>query len=60
MTRYEFALHEACQSMYIIEYETSYGRGHMEVKTSFYNKYIDKFTKVFKDANIKSFKEIKL
>lgn len=60
MTQNEYSIHEACQSMYIIEYETSYGRGHMEVKTSFYNKYIKKFTRVLKDASITSFKEIKL
>lgn len=60
MTQNEYSIHEDCQSMYIIEYTTPYGNGYMEVKTSFYNKYIKKFNKVFKDASIISFKEIKL
>lgn len=59
MSKSEYDFHEHCQSMYVIDYETAYGKGHMEVKTSFYEKYLKKFTRAFKDSTIISFKEVR-
>lgn len=58
MTRKEYDVHYHCNKYYIIDYITDSGnKGHMEVKTSFYDKYIKKFTKAFKNATITSFME---
>lgn len=58
MTIKEWNLHKECPKAYIIEYTTRNGKGSMIVKKSFYEKYIKKFTKLFKDAFITSFTEI--
>ena len=36
----------------LIEYETKNGKGRMVVKQSYYNKFINKFTKLLKDCLI--------
>ena len=59
MTGKELEGHQLCKSSYIIKYETRNSHGEMIVKTSLYNKYLKKFTKLFKDAVITSFEEVK-
>ena len=59
MTIKEWESHRVCGSSYIIKYETRNSHGEMVVKTSFYNKYIKKFTRLFKDTVITSFEEIR-
>ena len=57
LTYKEWKSHQECSSSYIIDYISPIGTGHIEVKTSFYNKYIKKFTKALKDCVITSFVE---
>lgn len=49
---------QKCKSMYIIDYVTDHGSGHIEVKTNYYDEFIKRFTKAFKDAQIVSFVEV--
>ena len=59
MTSKEYEVHMNCKTKFIIEYvNNSGGKGHMEVKTSFYEKYIKKFLKAMKDVTILSFMEV--
>ena len=59
MTIKEHESHEKCKTKFIIEYvNKSGGKGHIEVKTSFYDKYIKKFSKAMKDVEILSFMEV--
>ena len=46
-----------CKTIYKIDYITKSGRGHIEVKTLYYQKYITKFCKLLKDVKITSFTE---
>ena len=59
MTIKEHEIHRTCKTKFIIEYvNKSGGKGHIEVKTSFYEKYIKKFSKAMKDVTILSFMEV--
>lgn len=59
MTIKEHESHVKCKTKFIIEYvNESGGKGHIEVKTSFYEKYIKKFSKAMKDVQILSFMEV--
>lgn len=54
-TKKELEKHTNCKSYYIIDYVHANGKGHMEVKTTFYDQYEKKFLKLFKDVKIISF-----
>ena len=59
LTNKEHEVHRTCKTKFIIEYvNNSGGKGHIEVKTSFYEKYIKKFSKAMKDVTILSFMEV--
>lgn len=58
MTNKEHDAHRKCSTKYVIDYVTPNGKGHIEVKTSFYDKYMKKFTKLFKDAVIIKMEEV--
>ena len=47
-----------CKTSYVIDYVTPSGKGHMMVKTNYYDQFIKKFTKAFSDAVIVSFVEV--
>ena len=59
LTNKEHEAHCNCKSYYVIDYVAPSGKGHMKVKTSFYDKYLKKFSKAFKDAVIVSMEEIR-
>lgn len=46
-----------CPTYYEITYKAPHGEGVIKVKTKYYDRFIKKFTKAFKDATIISFIE---
>ena len=58
MTQKEHKEHMNCKKYYVIEYVTPNGNGIVKVKTSYYDKYLKKFSKAFKDAVIVKFEEV--
>ena len=59
MTIKEHESHQKCKTKFIIDFiNPSGGKGHIEVKSSFYDKYIKKFSKAMKDVVILSFMEV--
>lgn len=46
------------KTKYIIEYETAYSKGYIEIDTFYYNKVVKKFNKYFKDCKILSLREV--
>ena len=58
MTHKEHDQHVKCKKYYVIEYVTPNGSGVVKVKTSYYDKYLKKFSKAFKDAVIVKFEEV--
>lgn len=59
MTYKEWDSHKSCSSYYEIIYRTEHSTGVVKVKTSYYDKFIKKFTKAFLDAEIISFTQYK-
>ena len=50
--------HDDKEEYYEIEYETPYSKGKMIVKCSFYNAFLNKFTKVMKDCEIRKMRMV--
>lgn len=46
--------HDSKEEYYTITYESGYSSGQVIVKTSFYNEFMKRFNKVFKDCTIRS------
>lgn len=50
----EYEKHRKCDKYYVIRYKTQHSFGYYKIKTSLYEDYLKKFSKVLKDCQIVS------